>query len=166
LKDKKGIIIGIDPSIDHTGTAVCDVSGRYIFSKTIKISHSRTHEQKLLIISTYIKHLVRNMMYSSKFPSNKIYKVICEQPFTGRNSSVAAVLWEVVAIISQTFYKETGITMEMVTPTVARKKIGLSKNASKDDIRKKIESLISKKNLTQDEIDATMIALSQVEEKK
>lgn len=165
MKNKKRIIIGIDPSISHTGIAICDTSGEYIDSETINISRSRTHNQKLLIISAYIKHLVRSMIYSNRFPSCKIYKIICEQPFMGRNSSATAVLWEVVATISQTFYKETGIEMEMISPIAARSKLGISKNASKDDIRRKIESLINKKNLTQDEIDATMIALSQIDNK-
>ena len=102
------------------------------------------------------ENFVRTVLFSSVC---RIEKVVYEDPYFGKNSTVAKLLSQVAAVACTKICEMTGVGAVPVSSVGARCKLGLKRDATKSQIRKRIKEILGKE-LSQDEADACMIALS------
>lgn len=101
-------------------------------------------------------NFIRAVLFSSVC---RIEKVLYEDPYFRKNSNVAKILSQVAAVACTKICEITGVGAAPVSSVGARCKLGLKRDATKFQIRKRIKEILGKE-LSQDEADACMIALS------
>lgn len=159
MADKeRALIISVDPSINHCGLAAIDTNGKYIRSEVIKPPEKLSGPEKLLFIQSAAGFFVRKVLFSFV---PRIEKVVYEEPYFGKNSNIAKILSQVAAVVCTKICEITGVGAVPVSSVSARCKLGLKRDATKSQIRKRIKEILGQE-LTQDEADACMVALSAV----
>lgn len=156
MDKEKGLIISINPSINHCGLAAIDTNGKYIRSEVIKPPEKLTGPEKLLFIQSETERFTKVVLFTG-IP--RIEKVVYEDPYFGKNSNIAKILSQVAAVACTKICEVTGVRAVPVSSVSARCKLGLKRDATKSQIKKRIKEILDK-DLSQDEADACMIALS------
>jgi len=159
MDEGRGLIISIDPSINHCGLAAIDTNGKYIRSEVIKPPERLSGPEKLPFIQSETERFIRRVLFTF-IP--RIEKVIYEDPYVGRNSNAAKILSQVAGVVCTKICEITGVGAVPVPSVSAICKLGLKRDATKSQIRKRIKEILGKE-LNQDEADACMVALSGID---
>lgn len=156
MNKERALIISVDPSINHCGLAAVDTNGKYIRSEVIKPPEKLSGAEKLLFIQTETEKFTKVVLFTGV---PKVEKVLYEDPYFRKNSNVAKILNQVAAVACTKICEVTGVGAMPVSSVSARCKLGLKRDATKSQIKKRIKEILDK-DLSQDEADACMIALS------
>lgn len=148
-------VLGIDPSINHTGYSVITFDTKtnelkIVESSVIKCKSSQSVDSRLLFIYNHL---------NKKFEDYNINAVGVETAFISHKFPKACLLLSNVRGVVLLLAAQKKVNITDVFPKEAKKAVTMFGGANKQFVKNMVNKIFNKKIKNEDESDATAIAL-------
>ncbi|MHA1248731.1 MAG: crossover junction endodeoxyribonuclease RuvC [Candidatus Helarchaeota archaeon] len=143
------LVMGIDPDSKKCGVVILDPYNerKVVYATTYK-TQFEDEVERLNDIATSIEVLL--LKYHPEY-------IVCEMYHNTLPFRFVKIIFKLLGMIEKTVY-EFGSKMIYITGTRAKKKIGLRGNASKEEVKRRMEEILKFNFETLDESDAALVA--------